>query len=191
MADSFFSWPFSGNKSTPAEQADEQPEAQQETTIADPVPEQSERIGQPAPNWTPTPAPLSYDSLWDRMRDNFAIPNLDSALVREWEQYYAARPEQLYRISERGKRYMYHVVDELEKRSMPLDLALLPMIESAYNPRAYSPAHASGIWQFIPSTGKNYGLEQTWWYDGRRDVLAATEAALDYLNYLYGLFGDW
>ena len=184
MADEFISWPF-GNGNKPAEQA---------TESAKPAPAATpsrEYVGQPEPNWEPSPAPLAYNSLWDRMRDNFSIPNLDSPLVREWEQYYAARPEQLYRISERGRRYMYHVVDELEKRSMPLDLALLPMIESAYNPKAYSPAHASGIWQFIPSTGKNYGLEQTWWYDGRRDVLAATEAALDYLNYLYGLFGDW
>lgn len=159
-----------------------------------PLPEQATPAPEAAiaePQWQPTPSPLAYASLWDRLRDNFSIPNLDSPLVREWEQYFAARPEYLYRISERGRRYMYHIVEELDKRSMPLDLALLPMIESAYNPRAYSPAHASGIWQFIPSTGKHYGLEQTWWYDGRRDVLAATEAALDYLNYLNGLFGDW
>ena len=126
MADDFFSWPFGGGNK-PAEQA---PEATKQAPVAPPG---HEHIGQPEPSWEPTPAPLAYSSLWDRMRDNFSIPNLDSPLVREWEQYYAARPEQLYRISERGRRYMYHVVDELEKRSMPLDLALLPMIESAYN----------------------------------------------------------
>lgn len=186
LADDFFSLPFFGNDSK------KQPETtQQAPAPAVTAPVVHERVGLPEASWEPTPTPMAYASLWDRMRDNFSIPNLDSPLVREWEQYYAARPEQLYRISERGRRYMYHVVEELEKRSMPLDLALLPMIESAYNPKAYSPAHASGIWQFIPSTGKNYGLEQTWWYDGRRDVLAATEAALDYLNYLNGLFGDW
>ena len=99
--------------------------------------------------------------------------------------------EQLYRISERGRRYMYHIVEELDKRSMPLDLALLPMIESAYNLRANSAGTRVRHLAVCPSTGKHYGLEQTWWYDGRRDVLAATEAALDYLNYLNSLFGDW
>lgn len=185
LADDLFSLPFFGSESK------KQEETPQPTPVPVTVPVVRERVGLPEASWEPTPTPMAYASLWDRMRDNFSIPNLDSPLVREWEQYYAARPEQLYRISERGRRYMYHVVEELEKRSMPLDLALLPMIESAYNPKAYSPAHASGIWQFIPSTGKNYGLEQTWWYDGRRDVVAATEAALDYLNYLNGLFGDW
>ena len=174
--------------SLPAAPAKPAPAAQQPAPADGPA---RERVMPPEQSWEPTPSPLAYASLWDRLRDNFSIPNLDSPLVREWEQYYAARPEQLYRISERGRRYMYHIVEELDKRSMPLDLALLPMIESAYNPRANSPAHASGIWQFVPSTGKHYGLEQTWWYDGRRDVLAATEAALDYLNYLNGLFGDW
>ncbi len=138
-----------------------------------------------------TPNLLADVDLWERMRMGFSIPNLDSPQVREYEQYYANRPESLYRMVERAQRYLYHIVNELERRGMPVDLALLPMIESAFNPKAYSPAHAAGIWQFVPSTGKNYGLEQTWWYDGRRDVLAATDAALDYLQYLYGLFGDW
>ncbi|WP_171014076.1 LysM peptidoglycan-binding domain-containing protein [Chitinivorax sp. B] len=131
------------------------------------------------------------NDLWDRIRQGFALSNLDLAQVRDYEQWYAARPEYLYRMADRAQRYLYHIVNELERRSMPLDLALLPVVESSFNPKAYSSAHASGIWQFIPSTGKNYGLEQTWWYDGRRDVLAATDAALDYLQYLYGLFGDW
>jgi len=91
----------------------------------------------------------------------------------------------------RAERYLFHIVEEVEKRRMPAEIALLPMIESAYNPTAYSRAHASGIWQFIPSTGKTYGLRQNWWQDERRDVLAATRAALDYLEKLYEMFGSW
>ncbi|HXF66944.1 MAG TPA: transglycosylase SLT domain-containing protein, partial [Burkholderiales bacterium] len=112
-------------------------------------------------------------------------------LVQEWEQWYASRPDYVARMVERASRFLYHVVEEVERRGMPAEIALLPMIESAYNPRAYSRSHASGIWQFIPSTGKLYGLRQNFWYDGRRDVLAATGAALDYLQKLYGLFGSW
>jgi len=92
---------------------------------------------------------------------------------------------------ERSQRYLYFIVGELEKRNMPSEIALLPMIESAYNPHAYSRMQAAGIWQFIPATGRKYGLEQTFWYDGRRDVLAATRAALDYLQFLHDMFGDW
>jgi membrane-bound lytic murein transglycosylase D len=92
---------------------------------------------------------------------------------------------------ERSSHFLYHVVEEVERRKMPTEIALLPMIESAYNPQAYSRSHASGMWQFIPSTGKTYGLRQNFWYDGRRDVLAATGAALDYLEKLHNQFGDW
>jgi len=92
---------------------------------------------------------------------------------------------------ERGKRYLYHIVEELEKRGMPTELALLPMVESAFNPMAYSRAHASGLWQFIPGTGKRYELAQNWWYDGRRDIVASTSAALDYLKDVYDMHGDW
>jgi membrane-bound lytic murein transglycosylase D len=116
---------------------------------------------------------------------------LDSTLVGDWENYYASRPEYFARMIENSSHFLYHIAGEVEKRNMPLEIALLPMIESAYNPVAYSSAHASGIWQFIPSTGKNYGLKQNWWYDGRRDVIAATGAALDYLQTLYGMFNDW
>jgi membrane-bound lytic murein transglycosylase D len=131
------------------------------------------------------------DSLWARVRSGFGVPDLQSPLVDRHEAFYANRPQYLQRIVERGKRYLHFIVEEVEKRGMPLEIALLPMIESAYNPKAYSKAHASGMWQFIPSTGKNYGLEQNWWYDGRRDVLAATRAALDYLQKLHADFGDW
>jgi membrane-bound lytic murein transglycosylase D len=130
-------------------------------------------------------------SLWTRIRAGFAIPEIETAAVRRHEAWYLNRPAYMARMVERGRRYLFFVVEELEKRGMPTDLALLPMIESAYNPGAYSRAHAAGMWQFIPATGRRYGLEQNWWYDGRRDVMAATRAALDYLQKLYADFGDW
>ena len=131
------------------------------------------------------------DDLWERIRDGFAMPDLDNELVTEETAWYAARPEYLKRMFERSRLYLYHVVDALEKRHMPTELALLPMVESAYNPMAYSRAHASGLWQFIPPTGKRYALKQNWWYDARRDIIASTSAALDYLEDLYQMFGDW
>ena len=130
-------------------------------------------------------------SLWDRIRAGFALEELPSPLVRDWESWYAARPDYVSRMIARAERYLFYIVEEVEKRRMPAEIALLPMIESAYNPTAYSRAHASGIWQFIPSTGKTYGLRQNWWQDERRDVLAATRAALDYLEKLYEMFGSW
>ena len=130
-------------------------------------------------------------NLWTRIRGGFQLPQSDGPLVRDWEQWYSTRPDYVARMIERSGRYLYHVVEEVERRRMPSEIALLPMIESAYNPQAYSRAHASGMWQFIPSTGKDYGLRQNFWYDGRRDPIAATGAALDYLEKLYGMFGNW
>ncbi len=95
------------------------------------------------------------------------------------------------RLVERSRPYLYHIVEEVDRRAMPMEIALLPMIESAFIPTALSPSAASGIWQFIPSTGRIYGLKQDTWYDGRRDFTAATSAALDYLGKLYLDFGDW
>lgn len=135
-----------------------------------------------------TTAPIS---LWQRIRNGFALPDMTSALVREQEEWFVQRPDYIRRTVARSSRYLYHIVTELEKRGMPTELALLPIIESAYNPTAYSRSHASGLWQFIPSTGKLYGLQQNFWYDGRRDVTAATTAALDYLQKLYEQFGTW
>jgi len=131
------------------------------------------------------------DDVWQRIRDGFAIPDLDNALVREKTRYYAARPEYMQRIVDRSRLYLYHIVEEIEKRGMPTELALLPMVESAFNPMAYSRAHASGLWQFIPGTGRRFELEQNWWYDGRRDIVESTNAALDYLTKLYEMHGDW
>ena len=129
--------------------------------------------------------------MWQRIRNGFAMRPMDTELVSSWETRYAAKPDYLARMVERGSHYLHHIVEEIERRKMPAEIALLPMIESAYNPQAYSRAHASGLWQFIPSTGKLYGLRQNWWYDGRRDVIAATNAALDYLEKLHNQFGDW
>lgn len=132
-----------------------------------------------------------YGDLWGRIRQGFILDDIDTPLVRNAEEWYAARPEYVARMIERSRRYLYHIVAEVEKRGMPLEIALLPMIESAYNPMAYSRSRASGIWQFIPSTGKFYGMKQNWWFDQRRDVIAATDGALDYLQKLYAEFGDW
>jgi len=129
--------------------------------------------------------------LWQRIRSGFAIADFDSSLVVQQQKFYAQRPEQIQRIVDRSRRYLFHIVEELERRRLPTELALLPMVESAYNPMAYSRAHASGLWQFIPSTGRNYNLGQNWWYDARRDVVASTSAALDYLQSLHDMFGDW
>lgn len=129
--------------------------------------------------------------MWDRIRRGFAIPNLQTDLVDEWTQYYASHPESVYRMSERAGKYLYYIVDQLEERGLPSELALLPFVESAYNPTAYSRAKASGLWQFIPSTGLHYNLKQDAWRDLRRDPIASTNAALDYLTYLYDFQGDW
>lgn len=130
-------------------------------------------------------------NLWQRIREGFAMPNLESPVVVRQQAAYARNPDQISKMVERSRRYLFYIVEEIERRGMPTELALLPMVESAFNPMAYSRAHASGLWQFIPSTGKNYKLEQNWWYDDRRDILASTNAALDYLQNLYRMHGDW
>lgn len=131
------------------------------------------------------------DDLWQRMRNGFAMPDLDSPLVADRQAWYLNRPDLLNRIFERSRRYLHHIVAELEKRGMPTELALLPIVESSFNPLAYSSARALGMWQFIPATGKNYKLQQNWWFDQRRDIVASTSAALDYLQYIYEMHGDW
>ena len=129
--------------------------------------------------------------VWQRIRNGFAMAELTSPLVEHHQQWYASRPDYMARISQRAERYLYFIVEEVEKRGMPMEIALLPMIESAFNPGAYSGARASGIWQFIPSTGKSFGMQQNWWYDGRRNIITATTGALDYLQKLHDMFGDW
>jgi membrane-bound lytic murein transglycosylase D len=134
---------------------------------------------------------VAPNDLWQRIRQGFVIRDLDNKLVQQHTAYYAARPEYLQRVFDRSRLYLYHIVEEIEKRGLPTELALLPMVESAFNPMAYSRSHASGLWQFIPGTGRRYELKQNWWYDGRRDIVDSTSAALDYLAYLYELHGDW
>lgn len=134
---------------------------------------------------------LNQEDLWARIRHGFEIPNIDSDYTAKHEQWYASRPDYVKRMTDRSQKYLFHIVEEVEKRGMPSEIALLPMIESAYNPQAYSRSHASGIWQFVPATGKYFGLKQNWWADNRRDVLAATKAALNYLQKLHGMFGSW
>ena len=129
--------------------------------------------------------------VWARIRKGFGIPNLENPLVTSQTEWYSSRPDYIQRTTTRASRYLYHVVEELEKRGMPTELALLPFIESAFNPQAYSSAKAAGMWQFIPSTGLDYNLTQNMFTDDRRNVLASTDAALTYLQKLYGMFGDW
>ena len=133
----------------------------------------------------------SDEDLWARIKSGYAMPDIDSEYTAKHENWYSSRPDYVRRMIERSQKYLFHIVEEVQKRGMPTEIALLPMIESAYNPQAYSRSHASGIWQFVPSTGKNYGLKQNHWVDNRRDITAATDAALNYLQKLYGMFGTW
>lgn len=130
--------------------------------------------------------------LWSRLRTGYALAPLDSNLIARHEQWFVNNPEYMQAMTERARLYLYYIVEEVEKRKMPLEIALLPAIESAYKPYAYSRAKAVGLWQFIAPTGRLYGLKANWWYDGRRDVMASTQAALDYLEKLRDDFdGDW
>ncbi len=129
--------------------------------------------------------------LWERIRAGLAMQESDDPLIRTHEAAFGKRIEGLQNTLTRSRPYLFHIVEEVEKRGMPLEIALLPIIESSFNPQALSSAQAAGIWQFIPSTGRIYGLDQNHWYDGRRDIVAATKAALDHLQYLNRRFHDW
>jgi len=147
----------------------------------------------------PTPAgsaaayrtPDDYADLWDRVRAGFALPEVHEPAIDQQLQWFVRNPDYLARTFQRARLYLYHVVTEVEARGMPMEFALLPIVESAYQPFAYSPSRAAGLWQFIPSTGKRFGLKQDWWFDGRRDVIDSTQAALDYFQALHDQFGDW
>jgi membrane-bound lytic murein transglycosylase D len=130
--------------------------------------------------------------LLDIIANGLSLPDADERRVEQEYAWYARNPEYLERVFTRAQRYLPHIVAEIKARGMPLDLALLPVVESAFDPFAYSHGRAAGLWQFIPGTGKLYGLTQDWWYDGRRDVVASTDAALNYLQALHNkLDGDW
>jgi membrane-bound lytic murein transglycosylase D len=137
-----------------------------------------------------TPEPPAAD-VWERIRNGYGMKELKDPLIKRHEKWYASHPDYVLRMSERARRYLFYIVEEVERRGMPMEIALLPVIESAFNPGANSVASASGIWQFIPSTGKHFGMEQNWWHDGRRDIIGATNGALDYLQKLHDQFGDW
>ena len=133
-----------------------------------------------------------YDDLFDRMRAGFALDEVQEPAIDQQLSWFEHNPDYLERVFQRGQRYLYHVVTEVEARGMPLEFALLPVVESAYEPFAYSVSRAAGLWQFIPGTGVRFGLKQNWWFDGRRDVIESTRAALDYLQALHDQFdGDW
>ncbi|MEJ8567605.1 lytic transglycosylase [Elongatibacter sediminis] len=135
----------------------------------------------------------AYANVWERVIDRFGLPECsDQEINLRWANWYADRPEYMGRIFKRAQPWIYYIAEELERRDMPGELALLPIVESAFDPFAYSRGRALGTWQFIAATGRRYGLAQNWWYDGRRDVWASTAAALDYLAYMQQMFdGDW
>ena len=140
---------------------------------------------------TPDEEGISTD-LWSYVGRQLQWHSINNKQVTKQFEWYRSHPAYLYRVSERATPYLYHIVNTLEQRGLPMELALLPIVESAYDPLAYSHGRAAGLWQFIPGTGRQFGLEQNWWYDGRRDVVASTRAALRYLEQLNLDFnGDW
>ncbi|MDH5392761.1 MAG: LysM peptidoglycan-binding domain-containing protein [Gammaproteobacteria bacterium] len=133
-----------------------------------------------------------FDIIWDRIRAGFTLPTSEHRKVQSELRWFARHKSYLDRVVERAEPFLYFIMEEIDKRNMPAEMALLPIVESAFQPFAYSHGQAAGIWQFIPSTGRHYGLKQNWWYDGRRDIYASTIAALDYLQYLNRAFnGNW
>jgi len=136
--------------------------------------------------------PVAITDVWTRLRNNYSLPVLENKRIQREIDWYARHPNYMDRVNERAAPYMHYIVSEIEQRGMPGEIALLPIVESAFQPFAYSHGRAAGIWQFIPGTGRSYGLKQNWWYDGRRDVYASTQAALNYLQRLNKIFdGDW
>ncbi len=135
--------------------------------------------------------PIGPGDLWLRIRDGFALETVENAEVDAQLKWYAAHQSYLDRVATRATPYLHYIVEAIEERGIPMEIALLPIVESAFDPFAYSHGRAAGLWQFIPGTGRRFDLKQNWWYDGRRDVAEATRAALDYLEYLHGEFDDW
>ena len=139
-----------------------------------------------------TPAPTGPADLLDVLRAEFALSYEQNRRIEVQRDWYVRHPDYLNRVFTRSQRYMPHIRAELERRGLPVELALLPIVESAYDPFAYSHGRAAGLWQMIPGTARRFGIKQNWWYDGRRDIVDSTRAALDYLDYLHGLNdGDW
>ncbi|MBT0568761.1 transglycosylase SLT domain-containing protein [Curvibacter sp. CHRR-16] len=191
--------PAPSTNSVPTPSATASSAASTASPPAEPMPNLASSSDAAAPSPLQTAEPSSRSivqlsaprDLWERIRRGAAMPTLDNDLVRDREQWYANRPDYIERMTERSRKYLFHIVEELELRNMPTELALLPFIESAFNPQAVSSAKAAGMWQFMPATGKHFDLKQNIFRDDRRDVLASTRAALDYLQRLYAMFGDW
>jgi len=135
--------------------------------------------------------PLPPQDLLERLRRGFAMPDLNTARVRKRQSWYVQRPQLTQRMFERSALYLYHILEEVEKRQLPTEIALIPFIESGFDPQATSEARAAGIWQFVPFTATQYNLKLDAVQDERRDIVASTNAALDYLEFLYRMFGDW
>jgi len=134
----------------------------------------------------------SYESIWERIFALYALPEISHPRIEQELKWFLKNPDYIARIQERAEPYLYNIVEEIENNDLPGEIALLPVIESAFRPDAYSPAQAAGLWQFIPATGRLFGLKQNWWYDGRRDVFASTQAAMAFLKDLEETFdGDW
>ncbi len=137
-------------------------------------------------------AEVAVTDVWDRIASQLHLPIPDDRRVTVQKNWYLKHPAYMARVVKRAKPFLYYIVEEIEKREMPLELALLPIVESAFDPFAYSHGRAAGMWQFIPGTAKRFGIQQSWWYDGRRDVIASTQGAMDYLTYLHKYFdGNW
>ena len=181
--------------SAPSDQSDRQVDELPPMPAAEPSldnPDLANGMAEPEPR-NPDRAGDSDRDIWDRIRAGYRLDlDLDNERVRAKREWYARHPSYFTRVTTRSERYLYFIVEEAEARDMPLELVMLPVVESAFDPFAYSHGRAAGPWQFIPSTGKYFGLDQTWWYDGRRDIKRSTRAALDYLQKLSARFdGDW
>jgi membrane-bound lytic murein transglycosylase D len=143
------------------------------------------------PDWR-RPADRPAENVWPRLRDGFALPAENAPAVQSHLDGLARNPGNVARILQRGRPYLYHILDEITQRGLPTELALIPVVESAFDPFARSPQQAAGLWQFMSGTARDRGLQLGRGYDGRRDVIAATDAALDYLTQLQQRFdGDW
>jgi membrane-bound lytic murein transglycosylase D len=137
-------------------------------------------------------AEIEFKDVWQRVRSQLRFEFEDNNRIAAQRNWYLKHPNYMKRVATRAKPFLHLIVEKMEQQNMPIELVLLPIVESAFDPFAYSHGRAAGMWQFIPSTGKRFGMKQTWWYDGRRDVMASTQGAIDYLNYLVNMFdGNW
>ena len=142
--------------------------------------------------WLDNNSGAAQQNLWNFISDELKMKVPENSRIREQKQKYLKNKSYLHDVTLRAEPYMYLIVEQIKKRKMPMELVLLPIVESAFDPHATSSANAAGLWQIVPSTGRNYGLKQNQWYDGRRDVVASTKAALDMMERLNKMFdGDW